>query len=93
MQPKKAKSPMLVTPSGMVIEVRLLQLEKAPILMFATPSGRVTEASPVRLKAPPLCLLRRQEWLLKSGYYTNSIYNQLLLNSLQVISQKYGHYL
>ena len=41
LQLKKALSPMLVTPSGMVMAVRLLQLKKALSPMLVTPSGMV----------------------------------------------------
>ena len=39
---------MVVTPSGMVTEVRLLQPEKAELPMEVTPSGMVTEVRPLQ---------------------------------------------
>lgn len=37
------------------------------------------------------CILHYLELLLIVDWYNHGIYNQLLLNILQVISQKYGH--
>ena len=39
---------MLVTPLGIVIEVKPLQPENAPPPMFVTPSGIVTEVKPLQ---------------------------------------------
>ena len=39
---------MLVTPSGIVTLVRLLQLWKAPLSMLVTPSGIVTLVRPLQ---------------------------------------------
>ena len=39
---------MLVTPSGMVMEVRPLQPEKALLPMLVTPSGMVMEVRPLQ---------------------------------------------
>jgi hypothetical protein len=45
---KKAESPILVTPFGMVREVRLIQSAKALLPMLVTPLGMLTLASAVQ---------------------------------------------
>lgn len=51
--PTKAEPPMLVSPSGRVMELRPVQPEKAEPPMLVTLSGSVMEAKPVQpLKAP-----------------------------------------
>ena len=44
----KADLPILVTPSGIVIEVKPVQAEKADSPMLVTPSGIVIEVKPVQ---------------------------------------------
>ena len=46
LQPEKADPPMLVTLSGMVMEVRLVQCSKASLPMVVTLLGMVTEVRP-----------------------------------------------
>ena len=42
-QREKAKSPILVTPSGIMIDAKLVQPENAPSSMLVTPLGSVIE--------------------------------------------------
>ena len=57
MQPEKAELPILVTPSGIVTEVKPVQPEKAELPILVTPSGIVTEVKPVQPEKAELPIL------------------------------------
>ena len=77
-QPKNACLPILVTPSGIVIEVKLAQPEKALPPMLVTLSGIVIEVKlvqPENALSPmlsPLVIVTTLSWLLLMWFAANA---------------------